>query len=111
MDANPNQDRKGCLAEIFVEVGAKVFVDDGTGRGVEHFQPARMMAIDEPVMTDPEPAETGKFLQQWLGIALRQGGEGGFRQSARLRSEAAQVVPHRGIKDDLNPQRRTGGRT
>ena len=76
----------GRSAEVFVEVGGEVFVNEGPRGGIKYPDESRPMAKDEAMVADPQPIQAVKFLPQGFHITGGQGGEGGLRPTPRFRS-------------------------
>lgn len=98
--------RPGVSAEELTQMGGEEFVNDGTGCSVEHPDAARVMTIDEPMASDPEPVEAGEFFAERLGVAQGQGGQRGPGPTPGFRGEGAEIVADLLPDDDLSLQSR-----
>lgn len=64
--------RPGGSAEEFTQVGGEVFVNESARSGVDYFQATGLIAIDKPVLADPQPVKPSELVGQRLGVAPGQ---------------------------------------
>jgi len=87
----------------------QVFVNDTAGRGVEHLDPVRSVAVDHTVLADTQPPQPFEIRLQRLDISesLRQSKDSSFEPTAWFRRQRPLVITHLIRERDFSQQGRT----
>ena len=92
-------------------MGAKVFVDERTGRGKEALDLPGAVAVDDTVIPKAKPVEAFEFIAEGFGVTRGQREDGGLHRPPDFGSEGALIVAYLPGHVDFSRQAWRRGRT
>ena len=94
-----------------MEVGSKVFVNNGARGDKENFNPAGTVTVNNTMSPDTKAVKSLQLFREGLGIAGGKRDQGELDTSAGLGGESAEIITNPPGDDDLNLQWPRAGKT